>query len=92
MFDKIISASNYKLTVTDILYIKKFLNQDLVKSKTITVNQEHYLKTLLGIFRGDIEKLELIYKYFSEFKDLTGKETKTKNFTLKFKEKLNKLV
>jgi DNA polymerase III delta prime subunit len=92
MFDKIISASNYKLNVTDILYIKKFLNQDLIKSKTITVNQEHYLKTLLGIFRGDIEKLELIYKYFSEFKDLTGKETKTKNFTLKFKEKLNKLV
>jgi len=94
MFDKIIASSNYKLTVTDILHIKKFLNQELVKSKTINVNQEQYLKSLLNVFPGEnkIEKLELIYKYFSEFKDLTGKETKTKNFTLKFKEKLNKLL
>ena len=92
MFDKIIAASNYRLNTFDILYIKKFLNQELIKTKNITVNQEQYLKTLLGIFHGDIEKLELIYKYFSEFKDLTGKETKTKNFTLKFKEKLNKLL
>jgi hypothetical protein len=92
MFDKIIAASNYRLNTFDILYIKKFLNQELIKTKNITVNQEQYLKTLLNLFRGDIEKLELIYKYFSEFKDLTGKETKTKNFTLKFKEKLNKLL
>ena len=37
--------------------------------------------------------MELIYKHFSEFKDSTKdiKETKTKNFTLKFKEKISQL-
>ena len=43
-----------------------------------------------------MEKLELIYKHFSEFKfsefkESIVKETKTKNFTLKFKEKLKNL-
>ena len=91
IFDKIRLASNNSLDITDILYIKKFLNQELIKNKNISSSQEGFLKNLLNTFHGDnkIEKLEWIYKYFSEFKDLTGKETKTKNFTLKFKERLN---
>ena len=39
-----------------------------------------------------LEKLELIYKHFSDFKEQIIKEVKTKNFTIKFKEKLNKLI
>jgi hypothetical protein len=35
-----------------------------------------------------MNKLEMIYKHFYDFKDHSGKEIKTKNFTLKFKEKL----
>jgi hypothetical protein len=33
----------------------------------------------------------MIYKHFSEFKD-SLKEPKTKNFTIKFKEKINILI
>ena len=65
----------------------QFLNYNLIKSKVLLPEQEEYLKNLLGSFNG-IEPLELIYKHFSEFND---KETKTKNFTLKFKEKLKKI-
>jgi len=91
--NKIIFASNNKLNIFDILYIKKFLNQELIKNKNITNLQENFLKNLLNTFPDSkIEKLEYIYKYFSEFKDLGTKEIKTKNFTLKFKEKLNKLI
>jgi hypothetical protein len=64
----------------------------LVKTKVLSENTSGYLRNILNTFEeNNIEKLELIYKHFSEFKDLTGKEPKTKNFTLKFKEKLNGL-
>jgi len=77
----------------DIHFIKKFLNQELVKTKCLSKIQEDYLKNILNSFNENkIEKIELVYKHFSEFKDLTGKEPKAKNFTLKFKEKLNKLL
>jgi ABC-type dipeptide/oligopeptide/nickel transport system ATPase component len=75
------------LTVFDILYIKKFLNQNLVKSKQLTVNQEDYLKSIIGTLKST-EKLELIYKHFSDF---SSRELKTKNFTIKFKDKLKYL-
>ena len=74
------------LNVFEIFQIKKFLNQELVKKKELSPNQEEFLKKLLN--KTTIEKLELIYKHFSEFKDTVYK---TKNFTLKFKEKLKKL-
>ena len=35
-----------------------------------------------------MDRLELIYKHFNDFRPITGREVKTKNFTLKFKEKL----
>jgi len=35
-----------------------------------------------------MDRLELIYKHFNDFKEHKEKEIKTKNFTLKFKEKL----
>jgi DNA polymerase III delta prime subunit len=73
-----------------ILFIKKFINYELIKNKTIKDSELDYLQNLLSIFETDkIEKLELIYKSFNEFKDLTKK---TKSFTIKFKEKLSKLI
>ena len=83
---KIIAKIN-SLSIFDILYIKKFLNHSLVKTKILTVDQELFLKNIIG--STDIEKLELIYKHFSEF---GIKEAKTKNFTLKFKEKIKKII
>jgi DNA polymerase III delta prime subunit len=76
--------------ILEILFIKKFLNYNLIKTKILTISQEDFLKNLKFTF--GMEKLELIYKHFSEFKETIVKETKTKNFTLKFKEKLNKLI
>ena len=88
---KIIKTIN--ADILEILYIKKFLNYNLIKTKILTNSQEDFLKNLKNTF--GIEKLELIYKHFSEFKfsefkESIVKETKTKNFTLKFKEKLKK--
>lgn len=81
------------LGIEDIFFIKKFLNHSLIKSKVVTENQSEFLNNILLLFNeSKIEKLELIYKHFSEFKDSFTKEPKTKNFTLKFKEKLNKLI
>ena len=79
--------------ITDIYFIKKFLNQSLVKSKTHNFHQENFIKNILGSLKNikedkSLEKLELIYKHFSEFNE---KDSKTKNFTLKFKEKLKKI-
>lgn len=91
LFNKIIECTNLK--PQDILFFKKFINQELVKTKVLNENTSGYLRNILNTFEeNNIEKLELIYKHFSEFKDLTGKEPKTKNFTLKFKEKLNGLI
>jgi len=85
--------SNNHLTIEDILFLKKFLTYDLVKSKTLTNGQNEYLKSILFLFDKEnaIHSVEMIYKHFSEFKD-SLKEPKTKNFTIKFKEKINKLI
>ena len=82
-----INRHENNLTVFDILYIKKFLNQNLIKSKQLTVNQEDYLRSIIGSVKST-EKLELIYKHFSDF---SSRELKTKNFTIKFKDKLKYL-
>ena len=73
------------LSIFDIFDIKKFLNQDLIKCRVLNSSQEEFLINILGSVKS-VEKLELVYKHFSEFNNL--KEVKTKNFTLKFKEKL----
>ena len=91
---KIISKINenlYKnvLDIYDIYTIKKILNQELIKNKSVNVNLKiEFVKNVLKNLNGEIDRLELIYKHFNEFKEITGKEIKTKNFTLKFKEKL----
>ena len=75
------------LNIFDVLYLKTFVNNSLVKTKVLNTHQLEFLRNLLSIFPDSkIERLELIYKHFSEFKDL---EQKTKNFTLKFKEKIS---
>jgi DNA polymerase III delta prime subunit len=83
---KILNKIN--LNIFDIHFLKIFLNQSLVKTKVLTVTQELFLKNILNSLNGSQEKLELIYKHFSDF---SGKQIKTKTFTLKFKEKLTKL-
>jgi GTPase SAR1 family protein len=89
IIDKINLNLTKRLSITDILYIKKFLNQQLIKNKNITESQLSYLKSIMELFPDSkIERLELIYKHFSDFRDPGIKEPKTKNFTLKFKEKL----
>ena len=78
--------------IEEILFYKSFLTYSLVKSKTITPLQEDYLSGIINNFTSDKQlKLELIYKHFSEFKD-NIKEPKTKLFTLKFKEKIKKVL
>ena len=63
---------------------------DALTSGNILDSELNYLQNILSIFETDkIEKLELIYKSFNEFKDSTKK---TKSFTIKFKEKLSKLI
>ena len=92
IIDKINFGSERILSITDILYIKKFLTQQLIKNKSTSQSELDYLKNILGTFQDlKIEKMELIYKHFSTFKE-NIKEPKTKNFTLKFKEKLIKLI
>jgi DNA polymerase III delta prime subunit len=77
------------LGITDILHLKKIINHEFVKTKTFSKNQEDFIKNVLGSLKNNTEILELIYKHFSEFKETSV--VKTKNFTLKFKEKLKVL-
>jgi hypothetical protein len=77
------------LGITDILHLKKIINHEFVKTKTFSKNQEDFIKNVLGSLKNNTEILELIYKHFSEFKEKSV--VKTKNFTLKFKEKLKLL-
>ena len=92
IIDKINKEAILKLNIIDIFQIKKFLTYELIKSKVLTQYQNEYLKSLLECFTKEnaVSSLELIYKYFTDFKD-TSKEPKTKIFTIKFKEKINKL-
>ena len=86
---KIVKKIN-DLDIFDIFSIKKILNQELVKTKVLNTSQEEFLKNILGsLHQNSFEKLEMIYKHFSDF---DGKESKAKNFTLKFKEKLKKIT
>jgi energy-coupling factor transporter ATP-binding protein EcfA2 len=79
------------LDIFTMFYIKSFINYKLIKSKALTQNEMDYLRNIMGVFSNNkIEKLELIYKSFNQFKDVPLNKTKT--FTLKFKEKLNKLI
>jgi len=87
---KIINKINENKTVPvdifDIYTLKNFLNQNLVKTKNLSNLQEFFLKNIMGSLT--LEKMELLYKHFSDF---SGKELKSKNFTLKFKDKLKKI-
>lgn len=76
------------LSYSDIFTIKKILTPEIVKCKVLSDNKIDFLRNLIGTLDGDIDKLELIYKHFSEF---NSKEQKTKIFTNKFKEKLQKI-
>ena len=88
IINKINNGNVNGLNIYDIFYIKTFLNQSLIKSKTLNEHQEKFLTNIMGSLRHP-ERLELLYKHFSDF---SGKELKTKNFTLKFKEKLKNLI
>jgi hypothetical protein len=79
------------LDIYDIYIIKKILNQELIKAKTFIKPKIDFIKNVLSSLDNNIENLELIYKHFNEFKAITEKEVKTKNFTLKFKEKLKSI-
>ena len=81
------------MDIEDIFYIKRFISRDLIKTKVLSENQLNFLKSIMKTWNTTpLEKLELIYKHFSDFKEQIIKEVKTKNFTIKFKEKLNKLI
>jgi GTPase SAR1 family protein len=71
------------LEIFDIYIIKNFLNPTLIKTKVLNQHQQDFIKNISGSLK-DREKLELLYKHFSDFKE----STKSKNFTLKFKEKI----
>ena len=75
--------------IYDIYIIKKNLNQELIKGKSVNISLKiEFIQNVLKHLNNEIDRLELIYKHFNDFKEITGKEVKTKNFTLKFKEKL----
>ena len=79
------------ISIFDIFHVKMFINHKLIKNKNITPLQENYMKSIItSLKENGTEKFELIYKHFSEFKDL--EETKSRNFTLKFKEKIKKII
>jgi len=86
--NKINESASCILDFEEIFYIKKFLNHDLIKQKQLNQGQEAFLKNIIGSLKST-EKMELIYKHFSDF---NGKELKTKNFTIKFKEKISLLI
>jgi hypothetical protein len=74
------------IDIFDIYTLKNFLNEKLLKTKKLSELHESFLKNITGSLT--LEKMELIYKHFSDF---SGKELKSKNFTLKFKDKLKKI-
>lgn len=78
------SSDRFNLDIFDVYIFKTFLNNSLIKTKVLTPHQEDFLKNILSGMES-IERMELLYKHFSEFKE---KELKTKIFTIKFKEKI----
>jgi hypothetical protein len=78
------------LPIYDILFFKMFIKNTLIKSKVFNNNQIEYLRNIINIFDDNhIDRLELIYKHFGNFTEV---QNKTKNFTIKFKEKLLSLI
>ena len=93
IIEKINTNETNVMDIEDIFYIKRFISRDLIKTKVLSENQLNFLKSIMKTWNTTpLEKLELIYKHFSDFKEQIIKEVKTKNFTIKFKEKLNKLI
>ena len=94
---KVISKINdlkNNFDVFDIYTIKSVLNQELIKGKCGSIDLKiEFIKNVLKSLKNNneqdksIERLELIYKHFSDFKKDTN-TIKTKTFTLKFKQKL----
>ena len=83
------NCSKLKLDIFDIYTIKKILNQELIKGKSKSIELKiEFIKNVVKHLNDSIERVELIYKHFSDFKESVIKEVKTKNFTLKFKEKI----
>ena len=77
------------MDIYDIYSIKSILTQEVIKSKVKNDSKINFLKNVMNTFTGDqMNKLELVYKHFYDFKEHPLKEIKTKNFTLKFKDKL----
>lgn len=77
--------------IYEIYIIKLFLNQSLVKLTKLTNHQLNFIKALLSKFSESIEnqqdninKLELIYKHFSDF-NIENNKDKYKKFSMKFK-------
>jgi hypothetical protein len=88
-----INGTNYhKIDIFDIYTFKSILNQELIKSKIQQPNKIEFVKKILKSIEQNndkgMEKLEMIYKHFTDFKQLNEKEVKTKSFTIKFKEKI----
>ena len=91
IIDKINLNCSIQLDISTILFIKKFLTPELIKSKTLTTYKSDYLRNILGLFKeSKIETMELIYKHFNNL--ISESDKKTKNFTIKFKEKLVILI
>jgi len=90
IINKINGNNLNKLDIFDIYLFKNILNQELIKSKVQQNGKIQFVKSILQSITGEnsLERLELIYKHFNDFKEHNTKEVKTKNFTLKFKEKL----
>lgn len=88
-----INGTNFnKVDIYDIYTIKSILNQELIKSKLVQPNKIEFIKNVLGTLKNpcsleskELERLEMIYKHFSTFKE---DNLKTKSFTIKFKEKI----
>jgi len=87
-----INGTNFnKINIYDIYTIKGILNQELIKTKVQQPHKIEFVKNVLATIKNnlhenkDIERLEMIYKHFSTFKEET---LKTKSFTIKFKEKI----
>ena len=89
IIDKINKTHKNGLDIFDIYIIKALLTQELVKAKTVLPLKIEFVKNILKHLDNEIDRLELIYKHFNDFRPITGREVKTKNFTLKFKEKIS---
>jgi len=81
------------LTIDEIYCFKKFIN-DVAKEKDLKPNQSDFLKSILSKIKIEctytgIDKLEMIYKYLSDFKITDEKQIiKSKTLSSKFKQKL----